>query len=200
MRTIPILSVCAVVLAGCGPKESPPATDTAMASTRDSSAAAGAMSGSTMGATSGGAMATIKDATGRDLGVLMVTDAGGSLSLTGTLRGLTPGEHGIHLHATGACDAPAFTSAGGHWNPTTKLHGSQNAQGPHLGDLMNITVGADSTATVQLTTTGGSLRGADTLMDPDGAAIVVHAKADDYKTDPSGNSGDRVACGVITGG
>ena len=129
----------------------------------------------------------------------MLTDGSGGITVSGTLRGLPPGEHGIHVHTTGACDAPAFTTAGGHWNPTSKMHGSQNPAGPHLGDMMNITVGADSSVAVQLTTSGGSLHGADMLMDADGAAVVMHAKGDDYKTDPSGNSGDRVACGVIKG-
>ena len=132
-------------------------------------------------------------------GVLTVANGTGGITVTGTLRGLTPGDHGIHIHTIGTCDAPAFTTAGGHWNPTTKMHGSQNPQGQHFGDMMNITAGADSTAKVQLTTKGGSLHGTDMLMDADGAAIVVHATADDYKTDPSGNSGARAACGVIMG-
>lgn len=200
MRAIPIVTLCVMALTGCGPKGSTPAGDSIMAASTDTSGTAGASTGSTMDAGTGGAMASLKDAAGRELGMLMVSEVAGSLTLSGTLRGLTPGEHGIHIHTTGSCDAPAFTSAGGHWNPTNTMHGSQNAQGPHLGDLMNLTVGSDSTATVQLTTKGGSLRGASMLMDPDGAAIVVHAKADDYKSDPSGDSGDRVACGVVTAG
>jgi Cu-Zn family superoxide dismutase len=107
-----------------------------------------------------------------------------------------PGTHGIHLHMTGTCDAP-FTTAGAHWNPTARQHGLQNAAGPHLGDLPNIEVGADSSANVQVSATGGTLRGADGLLDADGAAIIVHATADDNKTDPSGNSGARIACGVV---
>ncbi len=194
MRATSMFTACALVLMGCGAKETTPATDTG-AAMADTGASSGSMSA---GAPTGG-MATIKDAAGRELGALMLSDGSGGITVSGTLRGMSPGEHGIHIHTTGACDAPAFTTAGGHWNPTSKMHGSQNPQGPHHGDLMNITVGADSTATVQLTTMGGSLRGTDMLMDGDGAAIVVHAKADDYKTDPSGNSGDRVACGVISG-
>lgn len=149
--------------------------------------------------TTGGATAAVMDASGRELGSLTLADGTGGITVSGTLRGLPPGVHGIHIHTMGMCDAPAFTTAGGHWNPTSKMHGSENPQGPHVGDMMNITVGADSSATVQLTTVGGSLHGADMLMDADGAAVVVHAKADDYKTDPSGNSGDRVACGMIKG-
>ena len=188
MRVTAMFTASAIVVMGCGPKDAKVATDTAHA---DTTKAAPAM------AMSGGAMATITDAAGHNLGSLMLADGSGGITVSGMLRGLPPGDHGIHIHTTGACDAPAFTTAGGHWNPTTKMHGSQNPAGPHFGDMMNITVGADSSAAVQLTTAGGSLHGADMLMDADGAAVVVHAKGDDYKTDPSGNSGDRVACGVI---
>jgi Cu-Zn family superoxide dismutase len=99
----------------------------------------------------------------------------------------------------GRCDAPAFKSAGGHWCPTSKLHGTENAQGPHLGDLNILTVGADSSASILVVTRSGSLRGTNMLMDTDGGALVVHTAADDYWTDPSGNSGARIACGVISG-
>lgn len=189
MRATMIITACAVAVIGCGTKETKPATDTTAAAP------------SAMAATSatGGATAAVMDASGRELGTLTLADGASGLTLSGTLRGLTPGEHGIHIHTVGTCEAPAFTTAGGHWNPTSKMHGSENPQGQHFGDMMNITAGTDSTATVQLTTKGGSLHGADMLMDADGAAVVVHAKADDYKTDPSGNSGDRVACGVIKG-
>ena len=189
MRSISMFTACALVVMGCGTKDATPAADSATPVA--DSATPNAM------ATTGGASATVRDASGRELGTLTLADGNGGITVSGTLRGLPAGEHGIHIHMTGACDAPAFTTAGGHWNPTTKMHGSQNPQGPHVGDLLNITVGADSSATVQLTTAGGTLNGSDMLMDADGAAVVVHAMGDDYKTDPSGNSGDRVACGVI---
>lgn len=144
------------------------------------------------------ATAPMRNAAGRDLGTLTLTDSPQGIVVTGRLTGLTPGEHGVHIHMVGQCQAP-FESAGGHWNPTTRQHGSQNPQGPHLGDMPNVTVGADSSVSVQVTTAGGSLRGANALLDSDGAAVVVHAKADDLRTDPSGNSGDRVSCGVVTG-
>lgn len=188
MRAPVIFTACAIAVIGCGPKETP-ATDSTVAV--DS-----AMPGMNM---AGGATAAVMDASGRELGSLMLSDGTGGITVSGTLRGLTPGDHGIHIHTMGMCDAPAFTTAGGHWNPTSKMHGTENPQGPHLGDMMNITVGADSSVNVQLTSPGGSLHGTEMLMDTDGAAVVVHAAADDYKTDPSGNSGDRVACGVVKG-
>jgi Cu-Zn family superoxide dismutase len=140
----------------------------------------------------------MRDATGRDLGTLTMTNATGGLMLTGVVRGLPPGTHGIHVHTTGRCEPP-FTSAGPHWNPMSRLHGTLNPQGPHLGDMPNIIVSTDSSATVSVTTTGGTLRGADALLDADGAAVVVHERTDDYRTDPSGNSGNRIACGVVRG-
>lgn len=138
----------------------------------------------------------VKSSTGRDLGTLTVTEVTDALSFAGTLRGLPPGVHGVHVHMVGSCEGPAFTSAGAHWNPTDKMHGTDNPQGPHLGDLNNLTVAADSTVTVQITTHEGAR--AKALMDSDGASVVVHAAADDNHTDPSGNSGDRIACGVIS--
>jgi superoxide dismutase, Cu-Zn family len=147
----------------------------------------------------GGVMVSMISATGAELGTLTLSESGGPITLSGSLRGLPPGEHGIHLHMVGQC-TPPFESAGGHWNPTSKQHGTQNAQGPHAGDMMNITVGADSTANVNVTSASGPLRGAGGLVDGDGAAVVIHAAADDYKTDPSGNSGARIACGAVATG
>jgi len=141
--------------------------------------------------------APVRSADGRDLGTLNFADAQQAITITGTLRGLAPGRHGIHIHMAGRCEAPGFMSAGDHWNPTQRQHGSLNAQGPHQGDLQNITVGADSNATVRVVTSAGSLRGMNPLLDGDGASIVVHTAGDDRRTDPSGNSGTRVACGVI---
>ncbi len=189
MRTTLILTACAIAVIGCAPREKTPAADSTPAAT-SATPATSAIAGAT---------AAVMDAAGHELGTLTLADGATGLTVSGTLRGLAPGVHGIHIHTVGMCEAPKFTTAGGHWNPTTKMHGSENSQGPHFGDMMNITVGADSSATVQLTTMGGSLHGADMLMDADGAAVVVHATADDYKTDPSGNSGDRIACGVIKG-
>lgn len=155
-----------------------------------------AMAPSTV-STGGAVTATVMDASGNSLGTLTLADAASGISVSGMLHGLPAGDHGIHIHTVGQCEAPGFTAAGGHWNPTSHQHGTQNPEGPHFGDMMNITVGSDGMANVQLMTQGGTLHGENALLDADGAAIVVHAGPDDYKTDPSGNSGDRVACGTI---
>lgn len=141
----------------------------------------------------------MRNAAGKDLGTLTLTEVGGGIGVSGRLTGLPPGVHGIHLHAVGRCEPPKFQSAGDHWNPTNRLHGLQNPKGPHNGDLPNLTVAGDSSTTVQLTSPGGTLRYTNPLLDTDGAAVVVHARPDDYKSQPSGNSGDRIACGVVTG-
>ena len=113
---------------------------------------------------------------------------------------LTPGDHGIHIHNVGKCDGPDFKTAGGHFNPTSAHHGIHNAQDPkpHLGDLANLTVKPDGRASASFILSGVTLSdGANSLFHDGGTAIVIHAKADDLMSDPSGNSGDRIACGVI---
>ena len=105
--------------------------------------------------------------------------------------GLAPGHYGVHLHAVGRCEAPAFASAGPHWNPTARQHGTLNPAGHHLGDLPNLDVDAQGAGRLEFAIAGASLSGAD------GTALVIHAAADDYRTDPSGNSGARIACGVL---
>ena len=140
----------------------------------------------------------MRDTMGRDVGTLVLTNTAGGLMLGGTIRGLPSGMHGIHLHTTGRCEAP-FVSAGSHWNPMSRMHGLQNPEGPHLGDMPNVNVSADGSAMVSLVTAGGTLRGRDALMDSDGAAVVIHMSADDNRSDPAGNSGSRIACGVVRG-
>ncbi|MEO7611911.1 MAG: superoxide dismutase family protein [Gemmatimonadales bacterium] len=139
------------------------------------------------------ARATMRDATGRELGDLTISEDAGRVSVRGTLHSLPPGEHGIHLHMAARCEPP-FASAGDHWNPLEKKHGLENPNGPHFGDLPNMTAEADSTATFNFTTTEGTLAA---LLDFDGASVIVHADRDDLRTDPSGNSGDRIACGTV---
>ncbi|UAJ10285.1 superoxide dismutase family protein [Glacieibacterium megasporae] len=114
------------------------------------------------------------------------------------IEGMIAGTYAIHLHSVGKCEGPKFTSAGGHFNPTMKMHGKDNPMGPHLGDLPNVVVGPGGTGTVDFTVPGLMLVGGTApLLDADGAAVVLHASPDDYKTDPSGASGDRIACGVL---
>src|SRR5690606_24735902 len=101
------------------------------------------------------------------------------------------------LHTVGSC-GPDFAAAGDHWNPTNRQHGTDNSEGPHLGDLVNLQVNPDSSATINAMTPGGQLTGANGLFDADGASVVVHMSRDDYTTDPDGGSGERIACGVVT--
>jgi Cu-Zn family superoxide dismutase len=140
------------------------------------------------------AMAMLRTAANADAGRATATEVEGGLRITLDARGLPAGTHGAHVHLVGRCDAPDFTTAGAHWNPTGRQHGVMNPQGPHSGDLPNLIVGTDGRGTVGVTIPGGTLAG---LLDTDGSAMVVHANPDDLKTDPSGNSGGRIACGVF---
>jgi superoxide dismutase, Cu-Zn family len=143
--------------------------------------------------------ATVRNAAGATLGVLSLESRPAGVKITGRLTSLPPGTHGIHLHQTGKCDPDAFTTAGAHLNPEGKRHGLENPAGPHAGDMPNIVANAAGEATVDLLSwpnvTVGS--GAGGLFDADGSSIVVHAQADDQVTDPAGNSGARIACGVM---
>ena len=144
--------------------------------------------------------AALKTADGGDAGMVTLAEDGKAVTIKVEVAGLQPGPHGVHLHTVGRCDGPKFDSAGPHWNPLGKQHGKDNPEGAHLGDLANLDVGADGRGTASFTLSGQSLMGGEhPLIDLDGAALVIHAKADDYKTDPSGASGDRVACAVLGG-
>jgi len=140
------------------------------------------------------AVAMLRTADGADVGRATATEVSGGLRITVDASGMPPGTHGAHVHTTGKCDGPDFASAGGHWSPTSMKHGSMNPQGPHEGDLPNLVIGADGRGTIGVTVPGATMAG---LLDADGSALVVHAKPDDLMTDPSGNSGGRVACGVF---
>lgn len=139
------------------------------------------------------AVATLRTADGKGTGTVTLLPAGEGMRLAVQVKGFAAGEHGIHIHTTGKCEGPKFESAGGHWNPANKQHGLDNPAGSHAGDMANLTVSDQGTG-IANTTLNGSV--AD-LLDADGAALVIHAKRDDQKTDPSGDSGDRIACGVL---
>jgi superoxide dismutase, Cu-Zn family len=138
--------------------------------------------------------ATLNDAAGNNRGSVTLSEGAGGMRVSVQAQGLAAGTHGVHFHAVGRCDGPDFQSAGPHWNPAMKQHGRDNPQGAHSGDLPNITIGADGRGTLETTLSDAALAG---LLDADGAALLIHASADDYRTDPSGNSGARIACGVI---
>jgi Cu-Zn family superoxide dismutase len=146
------------------------------------------------------ATAPLRNASGEAVGTLTLRDVPGEpLRIEGDLTGLPAGTHGIHFHSVGQCAAAGqFASAGPHFNPASRKHGLESTEGPHAGDLPNVVVGADGRAVVRLTTERVTLgREAASLLDADGSAVVVHAGPDDQRTDPAGNSGDRIACGVI---
>jgi superoxide dismutase, Cu-Zn family len=144
------------------------------------------------------AHAYITDPSGKKIAVAALSATKGGVRIVVTVDGLMPGMHGIHIHTVGKCEGPAFASAGGHLNPTMKMHGKDNPMGPHAGDLLNITVDAKGKAKATLLAPGVTFGpGANSLFHDGGTALVIHATADDYKTDPAGNSGARIACGVI---
>jgi superoxide dismutase, Cu-Zn family len=141
------------------------------------------------------ARAMLHDASGTEVGRARLQQVGRGIRVTLQVTRLAPGTHGVHVHAVGKCDTPDFASAGPHWNPTSRQHGKDNPAGMHKGDLPNVAVGSNGHGNLSFTIESATL--AD-LVDADGAALVVHAAADDYRTDPSGNSGARIACGVLS--
>lgn len=136
---------------------------------------------------------------GNKIGEIGFMEAADGVTISIAAEGLSPGTKGVHIHETGVCTPPDFKSAGNHFNPQKKEHGFENPKGFHLGDLPNIDVDEDGKITTKLTTKEITLkRGAEnSLLDSDGSALVIHEKADDYMTDPAGNSGDRIACSAI---
>ncbi len=131
-------------------------------------------------------------------GAATLAQVGADTRVRASVSGLAPGTYAIHLHSVGQCAGPDFKTAGGHFNPTAHQHGKENPAGPHQGDLPNISVGGDGNGTLDAVIPGLTIRGGSApLLDADGAAVVLHAGPDDYKTDPSGNSGARIACGAL---
>ena len=151
------------------------------------------------------ASTTLVDTTGAPVGwARLVEDATGTLHVNVHVAGLSPGLHGTHFHAVGLCTtgtSPAFSSAGSHHNPTGSKHGLESPDGPHAGDLPNMVVNVSGIGRLATTTDGATLSaGSTTLFDANGSALVIHAATDDQQTDPTGNSGGRVACGVLQAG
>jgi Cu-Zn family superoxide dismutase len=149
----------------------------------------------------GGAPIPLVNASGQTIGSVRAWQTAGGVSFHVEASGLTHGIHAIHVHSVGRCDGPDFASAGSHWNPAVKKHGFNNPAGPHAGDLPNVEVAANGVLSQTVTLPGANLFNAagapGALLDADGAALVIHAAADDYVTDPAGNSGARIACAVI---
>ena len=143
------------------------------------------------------ATAMLRTSEGEDVGTATIRAEGDALMISVNAQGLSAGDHGAHVHMTGSCEAPDFTSAGGHWNPEEQQHGLEDPAGQHAGDMPNLTIAEDGTGALEYTLQGGTFDG---LFDADGSAFVIHAGADDQVTDPSGNSGARVACGVFERG
>ncbi|GAB2698476.1 superoxide dismutase family protein [Paenibacillus thermoaerophilus] len=142
---------------------------------------------------------TLRDGSGAVKGQAVLTEADGGVRMRVTVNGLAPGRHGIHFHEKGVCQGPDFASAGEHLNPAGKHHGLENPEGPHAGDLPNLTVDAKGSSDIVLFSPLVTLQAGkpNSLRKPGGTALIVHEKADDQKTDPSGNSGARMLCGVI---
>ena len=144
------------------------------------------------------ATAELKDKDGKTVGMASFVEVSDGVRVVVGVKGLSAGLHAVHIHAVGKCDAPAFTSAGGHFNPAQKKHGYRSPDGAHAGDLPNMLVAKDGAGRFEALTDAVTLgAGPHSVFDADGSALVVHAGVDDHTTDPTGNAGDRAACGVI---
>jgi Cu-Zn family superoxide dismutase len=144
------------------------------------------------------ATAEVKTADGKDVGIVTLTQTRSGVRLSGSLKGLPAGEHALHVHSVGKCEPP-FTSAGPHFNPAQKKHGKLNPEGHHAGDMDNIVVPASGNLALRMVNKDITLEKGkpNSVFQDGGTAVVIHAAKDDYTTDPTGNAGDRIACGVV---
>jgi Cu-Zn family superoxide dismutase len=142
--------------------------------------------------------ATLKDAGGKEVGSAQLSQTPHGVLVRLTLKGVPAGEHAFHIHQTGKCEPP-FTTAGGHFNPGTKKHGIMAADGPHAGDMPNLHIPADGSLAIEVVNAAVTLDKdkPNSLFKPEGTALIIHAGKDDYKTDPTGDAGGRIACGVV---
>ncbi len=143
------------------------------------------------------ASARLTLANGIPAGTVQLLRSGDRLTLVVAATGISSGPHGFHLHQTGECKRPDFASAGGHLNPEGKSHGTMSAGGSHLGDLPNLVIGESGTGSVTADISAPAEQALEWIFDSDGTAVVIHAGPDDYRTDPAGNAGSRIACGVL---
>ena len=143
------------------------------------------------------AKAELSNVQGQLSGSVVIRSGTGGPVMLVDATGLAAGVYGMHFHQTGKCETPSFTTAGGHWNPVGRQHGLSNASGAHAGDLPNLEINSNDKAAVAVPLDASLFNGAQSLFDSDGAAIIIHARADDNMTDPSGNSGERILCGVL---
>jgi Cu-Zn family superoxide dismutase len=172
-RLVAMTASLALTLAGCATMTQPATTDNT-------------------------ATADLRDSNGQPAGIATLTQVPGGVRIVIDARGMPPGPHGVHIHEVGKCEAPQFTTAGAHFNPDKKQHGTMNPQGPHAGDLPNLTIATGGAGRLETLTDRVTLgAGATSLFDADGSSIIVHTGPDDFRTDPTGNSGGRIACGVI---
>ncbi|WP_293857910.1 superoxide dismutase family protein [Sphingomonas sp. SCN 67-18] len=187
------LALPLIALAACNQKAetAPPTTEVAQNNA--------GVTDSLDGAAPAMARAALSMADGKSVGDATATETPDGLLIAVNGIALPAGTHGIHIHMTGKCEGPKFESAGAHWNPAGRKHGSESPDGQHAGDLPNLVVAANGAGTLTFTIPNAALSGgAEALLDGDGAAMVIHDKPDDLKTDPTGASGDRIACGVFS--
>ncbi|WP_448503218.1 superoxide dismutase family protein [Sphingomonas sp.] len=198
MRTMRWMAVAtaAMALAGCGSNDTRTGNDAVMAANADDGAMLAGADNATA-SSMGGAVAELATADGSPAGRVTATDTPQGIALALTAQGLEAGERGVHVHATGRCDPPDFQTAGAHWNPLERQHGLENPRGAHAGDMPNLTVAADGKGSASYTLSDATVAA---MLEGDGSAFIIHAAADDQRTDPSGDSGDRIACGVFRAG